>query len=837
MKFAAWFDSLSLREQCSFLTGADAWHTTPSIRVGIPSLHVSDGPTGLRTPGKGLGGDAAEAVCFPTASAMASSWDTDALKTMGETLGRECRARRISVLLGPGANIKRSPLCGRNFEYYSEDPLVSGEMAAAEIIGVQSQNVGTSLKHFACNSTETARMKADSIVDDRALREIYLKPFEIAVEKAKPWTVMASYNKINGKYSTENSWLLQDVLRGDWNYDGAVISDWGAVNDRAAALKAGLDLDMPGTGNYTAQTLLKAYRNDKITLEDIQTSTSRIFELIHKAEENQYETPPQLDLDADHNLAAHLAEGCPVLLKNDHHLLPVNPKTERIAVIGARAKEPLYQGGGSSGVNAHHVVSPYECLKKECAYLSYTQGYDLDNPDTVSDVLLKNAKDAAKAADKVLVFISCSKRDITEGLDRESMKLPAAMNALVDAVTSVSMNVAVILTTGSAVELPWADKPAAILQTYLLGEGVGEAVSNILLGHVSPSGKLTETYPLKEEDVPAHQYLQPDENYNVLYKESIFVGYRYYEKNRKEVRYPFGYGLSYSEFAYNNLTLDKEEITPDDSLNISFTITNKGSIPAAEVPQVYVGYHDLEESYIYRPVKELVAFAKVYLDAGETKTATLTLDHTAFEYYSSNHQDWQIEPGQYDIYIGSASDDIRLAGHVQMKNNGFGDYDYRARTPDYFDGRVDAVDDAEFDFVLGYHLEDYVSDSKKVTRDSCLADVKDTERGQKCVSILEKSLRKQKDPVTKEVLYQGLLYTPLNRFTMATHGAISEDMIDALAFWLDGGDLPDALKLCALGLPEGTMNAILPLAQKLAWIVPPALVPDKVKKLGKKKKK
>lgn len=835
MKFAAWFDQLSLREQCGFLTGSDAWHTASSERVGIPGIHVSDGPTGLRTPARGLGRDPAESVCFPTEAAMASSWDTESARTLGETLGRECRARRIDVLLGPGANIKRSPLCGRNFEYFSEDPLVSGEMASAVITGVQSQNVGTSLKHFACNNTETARMKADSIVDDRALREIYLKPFQLAVEKAKPWTVMASYNKINEKYSTENSWLLSDVLRKEWGFDGAVISDWNAVNNRAAALKAGLDLDMPGTGNYTPQTLLKAYRKDELTLEDIQTSTSRIFELIHKAEENQYELPPEDNMDADHDVAAHLAEGCPVLLKNDHHMLPVNPKRDRVAVIGARAKEPLYQGGGSSGVKAHHVVSPYECLQKECTYLTYTPGYDLDNLDVVSDVLLKNAKDAAKSADKVLVFVSCNERDVTEGMDRQSLKLPEAMNALVDAVTSVSMNVAVVLTTGSAVELPWVSKPAAILQTYLLGEGVGEAVSRILLGYVSPSGKLAESYPVHVEDVPGYKNLQPDEHYDVLYKESIYVGYRYYEKAHKEVLFPFGYGLSYSEFSYNNLILDKEELTPDDTLTLTFEITNHG-MPAAEVPQVYVGYRDIEESYIYRPVKELVAFSKVFLDSNETQTATLTLDHTAFEYYSSNHQAWQIEPGEYDIYIGSASDDIRLMGHVTMKNDAFGDYDYRARTPDYFSGNVAAVDDEEFDFVLGYHLEDFVSSSKRVTRDSCLADVQETEKGARLVRALNKLLKRQKDPLKRELLFTEILYTPFNRFCLSSRGAISEDKIDALVLWLNGGEVTDALKLCLLGLPDELMNIALPAGQKLAWTVPQELVPAKIKKLGRKKK-
>lgn len=836
MKFAAWFDQLSLREQCSFLTGADAWHIAGSERVGIPEIHVSDGPTGLRTVASSLGGDAAESVCFPTAAAMASSWDTQNMHVLGETLGRECRERGVSVLLGPGVNIKRSPLCGRNFEYYSEDPIVAGEMAAAEINGVQSKNVGTSLKHFACNSTETARMKADSIVDDRALRELYLKPFEIAVKKAKPWTVMASYNKINGTYATENSWLLQDVLRDEWGFDGLVVSDWGAVDDRAAALKAGVDLDMPGTGNYTAQTLLKAQRKGRITLEDLQTSTSRVFELIKRAEPNHYGDRPEYDMDADHEIAAHLAEGCPVLLKNDRRMLPVNPKRDRIAVIGARAKEPLYQGGGSSAVKAHHVVSPYECLEAACASITYTPGYDVDHPDRVSDTLLKKAKELAQDADKVLVFVSCSERDATEGLDRQSLQLPAAMNALVDAVTSVSMNVAVVLTTGSAVELPWASKVPAILQTYFLGEGVGEAVSRILTGAVSPSGKLAETYPLRLEDTPAFGNLQPDENYNVQYKESIYVGYRYYEKAKKRVLFPFGHGLSYAEFSYNNLSLDKTELTPDDTLNVKFTITNHG-MPAAEVPQVYVGYHDIEESYIYRPVKELVAFSKVYLDNNETKTATLTLDHTAFEYYSSNHQEWQVEPGVYDIYIGSSSTDIRLMGHVTMKNDGFGDYDYRARTPDYFAGNVAAVDSAEFDFVLGYHLDDYVDNSKKVTKHSCLADVQDTPRGKKLIKVLDKSLKRVKNPVTKEVVYEGILYAPFTRFCLSSRGVVSEDMIDALVLWLDGGELTDALKLCVLGLPEAVMNLCLPVGQKLAWKIPPEFIPDKVKKLGKKKKK
>jgi len=834
MKYTTWFDSLSLREQCGFLTGADQWRTAGSERLGIPHVRMSDGPSGLRRPERGHSGKTAEAVCYPSASAMASTWDRDAMRVMGTALGQECRAEQIGLLLGPGVNLKRSPRCGRNFEYLSEDPLTAGELAAAYIDGVQSQGVGTALKHFACNSTETMRMKADSVVDDRALHELYLKPFEIAVKKSQPWAVMAAYNKLNGVYCTESSWLLEETLRKEWGFQGLVVSDWGAVNSRPKALAAGTDLEMPGTGNEGAQELSRGMREGTVTEENIRTSVGRVFDLVAKVEPNRRGTFPSLNLNADHETAAALAEGCPVLLKNRRSLLPVQ-REEKIAVIGARAAEPLIQGGGSAHVRAHRVSSPYECLRAVCRNLSYCDGYDLEHPDYVDRRKMEEAVSNAEKADKVLVFVSCAEADVTEGMDRRSLKLPAAMDALVEAVSGVSMNVAVILMTGGVAELPWADRVNAILWSGLRGEGAGEALSRILLGEVSPSGRLSETWPMRLEDVPCADCLQPDENGSVLYKESIFMGYRYYQRAGVPVRYPFGYGLSYCQFAYSNLQIS--EADEQGNYTVAFQVTNEGGIPAAEVPQLYVGYSRLDESYLYRPVRELRGFTKLFLDAHETRNVSFTLDPAAFESYSTENEVWQAEPGEYTIEVGASSEDIRLSGSVRIENPGFGELDYRARTPAYFNCALGQADEREFVFLLRYDPAVFLDDSGRITADSTIADCANTSAGRWLDRAVQKLASHIGGPLSEEVWYESLRNMPLNRFVRMTRGRFSAPMLDALVMYLDGGDAADAAKLALAGLPEALLNLLLPLGQKAAPKIPDRLVPAGLKKLGKKKKK
>lgn len=824
MKYTIWFDELSLREQCGFLTGTGKWRTTGSTRLGIPSVRMGNGTAGLSKE--------YQTVCFPSPSAMAGSWDVGSMHLLGETLGTECRAKGTALLLAPAANLKRSPLGGRNFEYLSEDPVLTGELAAAEIEGIQSQGVGAAVKHFGISSTEKGRLRADSVIDDRALMELYLRPFEIAVEKSSPWAVMASYGKLNGKYVTESSWLLQDVLRDQWHYKGIVLSDWGAVNDRAAALKAGIDLDMPGTGNVTPQKIMAAYRKDHVTKEEIQRSAARVLELAEKADPLTEEAPPALDLETDHEVAVELAEGCPVLLRNERGMLPLN-RQDSVAVIGARAKTPLIQGHGSARVEPYRVMSPYDALFRECRHLTYADGYHLDNMDYADGTLIREAVATAQEAQKVLVFVSCEESAVAEGMDNGSMKLPAGADKLIEAVTDACSNVAVILMTASAVEMPWAERTAAILYAGLLGEGAGEALTNILLGKVSPSGKLAESWPLSENDIPGRSYLEPDEQNRVQYRESIYAGYRYYEKAGIRVQYPFGHGLSYVDFDYHDLQLDRTEMDESDTLTVTFTVTNSGGMDAAEVPQLYVGFHDAGESYLYRASKELQAFTKIFLRAGETKTVTFTLDHTAFEYYSTEHDGWQIEPGEYGIYIGGSSKDIRLMGHVLLNIRGFGDLDYRARAPEYFDCDLESVDMTAFEFVLRYHLDG--DEEPLFTTESCIADIKDEKKRGRLEKLCRKTAEKlSKDPIRQEGIYQTLLDCPFNRLTAYTHGILSEDMVAAIVLRLDGARISDSAQLVATGMPASLANLLLPAAHKVAQFIPDDMLPAKVKKLASK---
>lgn len=816
MKYSSWIKQLSVREQASLLGGADFWHTVPMDRCGIPSVMLSDGPTGLR---KMNGIRTIKSVCYPSATAAAASFDKDALHRLGETLGEECLQERVSVLLGPGINIKRSPLCGRNFEYYSEDPVLAGELAANYIDGVQSKGVGTSMKHFAANSTEIARMLADSIVDERALHEIYLRGFEIAVRKAQPWTIMAAYNKVNGAYCTENKYLLTDILRGKWGFEGLVVSDWTAVSDRVAALKAGLDLEMPGAGNYSIDKLAKAYRAGEITDDDLQTSATRVLDLVDKALPALKTAAPKFSKDEHHQVARELAAGCPVLLKNGGNVLPLKA-SDRVAVIGARAKNPLIQGAGSAQINTWKVDTPWQALERELQNLSYAEGYSLTSPDNVNAGLTADAVAAAKAAEKVLLFVSSRPEDACEGTDRADMKLPAAMNALVAAVCEANPNTAVILTTGSAVELPWADCPDAILQTYLLGEAFGTALADLLMGRVSPSGKLPESYPKAYEDTPCPECYQPDKNLNLIYKESIFVGYRYYEKSGTAVQYPFGYGLSYTTFAYSNLALTTKKFNADDEgakLVVKFDVTNTGSVDGAEAPQIYVAAPT--DSLVPRPCKELKEFTKVFLKAGETKTVTVILDKSAFEYFSAEMDRWAVEPGTYGILVGSSSADIRLEENISVTSADDLSYeaDYRSLTPAYYAGNIRAVDEEEFLDVLGYDLNDYLPDpeDRRLTKANCIAQAAHTKHGAAVNNVLGKGFDMVPLPASlKAMARDTILYVPINKMVATSRGLLSDDMADAVAHYLNDGSLSETVKVFALGTPATLKNLLWPWLRK-----------------------
>lgn len=816
MEYELSIKKMTLREQISFLSGKDFWHTASVDRLAIPSVMVSDGPTGLRKS-KGLG--TIKAICFPSAAAVASAWDKEESYRFGQKLGDECRAERLAVLLGPGICIKRSPLCGRNFEYYSEDPFLAGTLAANYINGVQSKGVGTSLKHFAANSTEDFRFKADSIVDERALREIYLRGFEIAVRHAQPWTIMMAYNKINGTYCTENSHLMQDILRGEWGFEGLTVSDWMACADRVSALKAGLDLEMPGTGYYNIDKVAKAYRAGEVTEEEIQTSARRVLHLMDKANEGAHEVAPTWDKYADHDYAIELAKKCPVLLKNDNDLLPFDRK-DNIAIIGARAKHPLVQGGGSAHINAFRVEDPWTAFENLNMNLTYADGYDLNMLDEVNHSLLAEAREAAKKADKVLLFVSCSDMDVQEGFDHDSMDLPVAMNALVDAVAEINDNVAVILSTGSSVVLPWADKVGAILQTYLLGEGFGPALTELVLGNVSPAGKLAETYPKALEDVPCLQDLKIDENQNLKYRESIFVGYRYYDTAEKEVAYPFGYGLSYSKFEYSDLHVVK---SAGDKVNVVFNIKNVGKMKADEIAQVYVGA--AFASKVYRAKKELKEFTRVTLEPGETKNVELQLDRCAFEYFSQDLDKWVVEPGTYKVMIGASSQDIRLSADIDIdyEDDLSKEADYADFAPHYFKANIGAVTDTEFYNVLGYDLDQYLPDKgdRRLTKADAIGDGTESVWGKRINGAFDAINSIPGVPENyKKLIVESAKTMPINRLVKSSRGIFSDNMGDALVHLLNGGTIVDFAKLFALGVPSTLKAVAVPFIQKRAVAKP-----------------
>lgn len=693
---------MTLEEKAGLCSGSDFWHTKPVERLGIPAMMVSDGPHGLRKQkeeGDHLGvNDSIKAVCFPTGCTIAASFDRDLIREVGEALGVSCQAEGVGVILGPAVNIKRSPLCGRNFEYYSEDPYVAGEMAASYIKGVQSKNVGTSIKHFMANSQETRRMSSDSRVDERTMREIYLPAFETAVKLSKPWTVMCSYNRINGTYAAENHWLLTELLRDEWGFEGFVVSDWGAVNDRVAGIKAGLDLEMPPSFGVNDKLIVEAVQNGTLEEKVLDETVIRILDVIYRFVENRDKTAV-FDKDAQHDLSRKAAEESLVLLKNDG-VLPLK-KEQKIAVIGQYAEKPRYQGGGSSHINSYKVPGMLDFVR-DMENVTYAQGYDdsleaaagmADDPaDGVdhkkkADALLEEAVQAAKEADVAVIFAGLPDSFESEGYDRKHMRMPDSQNLLIHEVAKVQPNTVVVLHNGSPVEMPWACEVKGILEAYLGGEAVGEAEYNILFGIVNPSGRLAETFPLRLEDNPSYLYYI-GEGDMTEYREGIFVGYRYYDTKKMPVLFPFGHGLSYTEFAYSNLRLgcgdDKISgritdgssgtdaqntdgilrIRDIDWLDVSVDITNTGSVEGKEVVQLYIAD---EESSVIRPRKELKGFEKVSLKPGETKTVHFTLDSRAFAYYHTELKNFFVESGTFSVLVGSSSREIRGEGKVYVE--------------------------------------------------------------------------------------------------------------------------------------------------------------------------
>ena len=636
---------MTLEEKAAWCGGKDFWHLQGLERLGLPPMMVSDGPHGLRKQddkADHLGvNDSIQAVCYPAGCASACCFDPAQLEAMGQALGESCRAEGVGVLLGPAINIKRSPLCGRNFEYLSEDPYLAGKLAASLIRGVQSWGVGTSVKHYACNNQERRRMSVSAQVAQRPLHEIYLAPFELAVKEGKPWTMMCSYNRVNGVYASENRQLLTEILRDKWGFDGFVMSDWGAVSRRVEAVKAGLELEMPGPCPDTTQELIEAVRAGQLDEAVLDQAVARMVSIVLDWRDAQV-SEAVFDREAQHQLAARLETRCAVLLKNTG-VLPLR-RDQKLAYLGGYAQKPRYQGGGSSHINATRVPG---ALSLAPAGTVYVPGF-VD--ETAQD--LDAAVAAAREAEAAVIFAGLPDSFECEGYDRSHMRLPESQNQLIERVAAVQPNTVVVLHCGSPVELPWADRVAAILCLYLGGEGAGEAADALLYGDANPSGHLAETWPLRLEDNPSYLNFPGDE-YTVDYAEGIWVGYRYYDKKQMEVRFPFGHGLSYTEFTLSNARLSAGRMTEGEAVTVSAEVTNTGKAAGAAVVQLYVA-----SGQDQRPVRELQGFAKVDLAPGETKTVTMDLTTRSLSYYEPALDDWYAPAGTYTLELGWSSRDL-----------------------------------------------------------------------------------------------------------------------------------------------------------------------------------
>lgn len=786
MKYQDIISKLTLQEKINLCTGKDFWHMNGVSRLGIPSICVTDGPHGLRKKIENSSGmslnTSVPTTCFPTAATTACSWDPSLLYEMGEALGEECLQEKVSVILGPGVNMKRSPLCGRNFEYFSEDPVLAGEVAAGLINGVQSKGVGTSLKHFAANSQETRRMKIDSVVDERTLREIYLSAFEIAVKKAQPWTVMNCYNRVNGVYGADNHWLQTEVLRDEWGFKGLVVSDWGAVNDRVQGIKAGNDLEMPTSGGYNSGKLYDAVLSGKLDEADLDVAVDRVLDLIFKSKDALCDYT--YDKQAHHETARKVAAQSMVLMKNDGDLLPVS-KDKKIAIIGELARNPRYQGAGSSHICPTKLDNAFDAFIEAGYTPLYAPGYNCKS-DKPNYALIADAVAVAEKCDTVLLFIGLTDEYEAEGYDRDHMDLPASHNELIDAVCAVNPNAAVVLFGGSPVTMPWLGKVKALLNAYLGGQAGGSAIVDIISGKVNPSGKLAETYPYALSDTPAYNNF-PGTVKTVEYRESVYIGYRYYDTANVDVRFPFGYGLSYTKFEYSDVKLSKKKIKDTDTVTVSFKIKNVGSVAGAEVAQIYVAD---KESTIFRPVKELKAFSKVFLEPGEEKTVSLDLDKRAFAYYNVNINDWHVESGDFDILVGASSKDIRLTATVKVESTVEAEIpDYKVSAPVYYSADIMNVPDGQFAAVLGHEIPQSTRDVCEPLNLNCsLEDAVNSKWGKRINVLIDKvmGLNFNAGGSSSGMMKAMALQIPIRDFVAMSGGVFTEEMAKGLLMILNG---------------------------------------------------
>ena len=766
---------LTLEEKCALLSGAETFKTRGMPKHGIPQIWLSDGPHGLRKQAGesdhlGLN-PSVPATCFPTASAVANSWDTALGEEIGAALGEEAAAQEVSVLLGPGLNMKRNPLCGRSFEYFSEDPYLAGKLAAGYIRGIQSKGVAACPKHFAVNSQETRRMASDSIVDERTLREIYLTGFEIAVKEGHPRSIMSSYNLVNGTYANENKHLLMEILRGEWGFDGAVITDWGGSNDHALGVKNGSTLEMPAPGGDSVRELLAAVESGKISESDIDARLSELLPLVFDTKAALDAAPREFDAAAHHALARRAAEESLVLLKNEGSLLPLAAGT-KVAVIGDFAKNPRYQGAGSSMVNSTQVdVLLDKLIDSELNVIGYQQGFDRHGkPDAA---LRKSACELATQADTVILCMGLDEIAESEGLDRSNLRLAQNQVDLLQAVAAVNPKIVVVLYSGSVVETPWLDNCQALLYAALGGQAGAGAVADVLTGKVNPCGKLAETWPLAYADVPSAADFATRRK-TVEYREGLYIGYRYFTTAEKAVRFPFGYGMSYTTFAYSDMAADEQ--------GVSLTVTNTGSVAGTEIVQLYVAKKNSE---LFRPVRELKGFARVTLAPGEKQRITITLDDKAFRFWNVKANRWEIEGGEYELLVGASVEDIRLCEKITVHGTATV-HPYEDRGLDcYYKGDVLHVSDADFEKLLGHPIP---NGKTKIDRNLTLGELNHARSPLGWLVwlvltiLLDASYKRGKPDLN--ILFQYNM--PLRALAKMTNGVISMGMVDGIVMELQG---------------------------------------------------
>ena len=766
---------LTLEEKCALLSGAETFKTRGMPEHGIPQIWLSDGPHGLRKQAGesdhlGLN-PSVPATCFPTASAVANSWDAALGEEIGAALGEEAAAQEVSVVLGPGLNMKRNPLCGRSFEYFSEDPYLAGKLAAGYIRGIQSKGVAACPKHFAVNSQETRRMASDSIVDERTLREIYLTGFEIAVKEGHPRSIMSSYNLVNGTYANENKHLLMEILRGEWGFDGAVITDWGGSNDHALGVKNGSTLEMPAPGGDSVRELLAAVESGKISESDIDARLSELLPLVFDTKAALDAAPREFDAAAHHALARRAAEESLVLLKNEGALLPLAAGT-KVAVIGDFAKNPRYQGAGSSMVNSTQVdVLLDKLIDSELNVIGYQQGFDRHGkPDAA---LQKSACELATQADTVILCMGLDEIAESEGLDRSNLRLAQNQVDLLQAVAAVNPKIVVVLYSGSVVETPWLDNCQALLYAALGGQAGAGAVADALTGKVNPCGKLAETWPLTYADVPSAADFATRRK-TVEYREGLYIGYRYFTTAEKAVRFPFGYGMSYTTFAYSDMAADEQ--------GVSLTVTNTGSVAGTEIVQLYVAK---KSSELFRPAKELKGFARVTLAPSEKQRITIMLDDKAFRFWNVKANRWEIEGGEYELLVGASVEDIRLCEKISVHGTAtvhpYEDVDMDC----YYKGNVLSVSDADFEKLLGHPIP---NGKTKIDRNLTLGELNHARSPLGWLVwlvltiLLDVSYKRGKPDLN--ILFQYNM--PLRALAKMTNGAISMGMVDGIVMELQG---------------------------------------------------